>query len=179
MSNKQDIEFALFGARLGAFIIDIVINLVFLTAILYVLFVLWDEIDTTDDAVSPGFAVSLFLLSIVLIPTAGLLYRAIFECSPLQGTPGKALIGIMVVDTSGNRISFGKALLRNLVKILSSLIFYIGFLVALRDKRCLTWHDLAAGTYVISNKLSEDGKKEDLSETEKKAQFYDQLMSKK
>lgn len=64
-------------------------------------------------------------------------------------TIGKALLGVMVVEPSGAKVSGRKAMLRTIAFPLSFLIFGIGLLIGLfrRDRREL--HDLIAGTAVI------------------------------
>jgi uncharacterized RDD family membrane protein YckC len=80
------------------------------------------------------------------------LYFACFESSNLQGTPGKRLMGIMVTDMDGERLSFGSATGRYLGKIISGLILGIGFIVALFTPKKQALHDLIAGTVVIIRK---------------------------
>ena len=58
-------------------------------------------------------------------------------------------LGIQVTDLEGNRISFGKALGRNLAKIISALIFYIGFIMAAFTAKKQALHDMIAGTLVV------------------------------
>ncbi|MBP9090162.1 protein kinase [bacterium] len=43
------------------------------------------------------------------------LYQAIFDSSPLKGTPGKLLMGLQITDYNHNKISFGKSSLRYLL----------------------------------------------------------------
>ena len=50
------------------------------------------------------------------------LYFAIMESSSRQATLGKMVLGIVVTDMDGKRISFGRALGRNLGKIVSQII---------------------------------------------------------
>ncbi len=52
-------------------------------------------------------------------------------------TPGKRLVGISVVDTNGNDISAGDAVMRNVTKILggSSLLFVLVGVVLIADSR--------------------------------------------
>ena len=73
-----------------------------------------------------------------------LLYYSIWESSKLQGTPGKLAVGIRVSDTHGQRISFGRALGRNASKIISSFLFYIGYVIALFTERNQALHDKIA-----------------------------------
>jgi serine/threonine-protein kinase len=69
-------------------------------------------------------------------------------------TPGKKAVGIQVIATDGSLLTGGKAFVRTLVYFLDSLMMYIligfaGFLWMLWDKDRQTWHDKAAGSYVI------------------------------
>jgi uncharacterized RDD family membrane protein YckC len=53
---------------------------------------------------------SAFVLGVLLIMIVGSgLYFALFECSPLQGSLGKKILGLYVTDSAGKRISFGRA----------------------------------------------------------------------
>ncbi len=58
-----------------------------------------------------------------------ILYFAIMESSSRQATLGKMVLGIVVTDGEGKRISFGRALGRNLAKIISDIILFIGHLM--------------------------------------------------
>ena len=78
-----------------------------------------------------------------------ILYFAVFEGSWRQATPGKMLMGIFVTDLNGKRISYRRALARSLGRILSVIICFIGFLVALFTARSQALHDLLADTLVL------------------------------
>jgi len=78
-----------------------------------------------------------------------LIYWPLFESSALQATPGKLLLKMRVTDLAGQRISFARALLRNVAKALSLLPLGFGFLmigITLRNQ-CL--HDKIAKTLVM------------------------------
>lgn len=63
------------------------------------------------------------------------LYFAGMESSTRQATVGKGAGGIIVTDLNGSRISFGKATVRYFAKILSVMIFCIGyFKIAFTEK---------------------------------------------
>lgn len=65
-------------------------------------------------------------------------------------TIGKRIMGIKVVDREGNPPGIGKAFLRESVgKLLSEVIFGLGFILAAFDNQRRAWHDRIAGTYVI------------------------------
>jgi len=79
----------------------------------------------------------------------GWLYYALMESSSKQATVGKMALGIVVTDTEGRRIGFGKATGRYFAKFLSFLILGIGFLMVAFTKRKQGLHDILAGTLVI------------------------------
>ena len=78
-----------------------------------------------------------------------LLYWPVFESSAWLATPGKRLCRLKVVDMEGNRISFGRAFLRNVAKVLSFLPLGFGFLLACLTIRSQTLHDKIARTVVL------------------------------
>ncbi|MBN1518344.1 RDD family protein [Candidatus Sumerlaeota bacterium] len=78
------------------------------------------------------------------------IYCTFMEPSPMQGTLGKHLIGIKVVDQNGERLTFTRAIVRSLVKILSFLPCGLGIFWIFFNKNKLTWHDMAARTDVVN-----------------------------
>ena len=80
------------------------------------------------------------------------LYYAFMESSSCQGTLGKMAIGAKVVDSQGNRITFGRATGRFLAKGLSALILNFGFFMIGWDDLKQGLHDKIAGTYVVKNR---------------------------
>jgi uncharacterized RDD family membrane protein YckC len=79
----------------------------------------------------------------------GWLYFALMESSASQATIGKNVCGLRVTDESGHRISFGRATGRYFAKILSALIFLIGFMMVGWTRRKQGLHDLIASTVVL------------------------------
>ena len=86
----------------------------------------------------------------VLEAAITLLYYSYMESSTYQATVGKLAVGIKVVDVTGARIAFPKALLRNLSKYLSMFILYIGYLMIIFDDRKQGLHDKIADTLVVN-----------------------------
>ena len=76
-------------------------------------------------------------------------YSAILEASFLQGTLGKRMLGIKVINFSGEKITFLQSFQRSFTKFFSLIPLGLGFLWALFTRKHLTWHDLAAKTVVI------------------------------
>ncbi|EKT2069019.1 RDD family protein [Flavobacterium psychrophilum] len=146
MEIKKNYEFANFGIRLGALLIDFVLLIVIMSYIIpKVIRLLKNNI--TD--LSFEYFLGLIFAYLIGVPILGLIYRSVFESSKFQGTPGKIITGIKVVDHNFERLKFKQALARNFMKIFSALVFYIGYLIALGNQKCLTWHDKFAKTYVI------------------------------
>ena len=103
-----------------------------------------------DDAATVGIVGVIGLLTFV----AMWLYFSLMESSAKQATLGKMLVGIVVTDTDGNRISFGKASGRYFGKIVSSIILMIGYLMAAFTERKQALHDIMAGCLVIRKPAS-------------------------
>jgi len=80
----------------------------------------------------------------------GWLYYAGMESSDNQATLGKKLSGIKVTDMEGGKIGFGKASGRYFGRIVSGLIFMIGYLMAGFTEKKQALHDMMAGCLVIN-----------------------------
>lgn len=77
------------------------------------------------------------------------LYEALLTSSSWQGTIGKRVLRLKVVDEAGNRISFGRATGRFFAKLLSSMFFCIGFIMIAFTERKTGLHDMLASTLVM------------------------------
>ena len=77
------------------------------------------------------------------------LYEALLTSSSWQGTIGKKVLRLKVVDEAGNRIGFGRATGRFFAKILSSMFMCIGFIMIAFTERKTGLHDMLAGTRVL------------------------------
>ena len=76
-------------------------------------------------------------------------YFALFESSRLRATPGKMALGIVVTDLTGRRVSFARALGRNLGKLISGLILSIGYIMAGLTAKKQALHDMMADCLVV------------------------------
>jgi class 3 adenylate cyclase/uncharacterized RDD family membrane protein YckC len=65
-------------------------------------------------------------------------------------SPGKLVFGLRVRGTSGERMTLGRALVRNLAKLLSVATAFIGFAMVLWTRRRQALHDLLADSVVVS-----------------------------
>ena len=79
----------------------------------------------------------------------GLLYFSYFEGTSGQ-TLGKKALGIRVIDfNTGGAIGFGRALIRYIGRIVSTIPLLLGYLWMLWDKEKQTWHDKFASSVVV------------------------------
>lgn len=160
-------QFATFGSRLGAFLLDSVIVLAFFIPALIAVFAGPTEISTCnvdssgdltffdDEAVGIALcegptgatiAIAGFLAFAALV--GGIYY---FSKGDGKGqTIGKGALNIKVVDSNtGLPIGTGRGFVRYLGRIPASWIFYLGFLWMLWDPQSQTWQDKIASSYVV------------------------------
>lgn len=142
-------NYAGFWLRFAALMIDGIV-IVVIIAILSMVFGI-GMIDQTDSEEALFYIMSFYGFIQILV----ILYFSLLESSKWQATLGKRAVGILVTDERGGKISFGRALGRHFAKLLSSIILYIGFIMAGFTERKQALHDLIAGTLIIrdNNKI--------------------------
>ena len=122
-------------------------------------FVLWLPLTLCISIATTNIAIdnmNNILLSGFLIISA--LYYILFECSKLQGTPGKILFKLRVENHKSGRISIPLAILRYIIKSISfgffPITFPINFIILLIDnkKGSRLIHDLLTGVRVVQDK---------------------------
>lgn len=85
----------------------------------------------------------------ILATVGPLAYFAWFTASARQATLGKQLCGLRVEHAaSGERLSMLRSIWRELAKLLSAAVFFIGFLIAAFTRRKQGLHDMLAMTVV-------------------------------
>lgn len=155
-------NYAGFGNRLVAWIIDIIVigilHSIIISPILAAIgFGIASEAQNVADG-SVTEAEAIGLVASIAAMAAGvwlvvciidILYYALMESSKYQATLGKMALGIKVTDMNGERISFGKALLRAVGRILSQIIMFIGYIIAAFTEKKQALHDMIAGTLVL------------------------------
>ncbi len=150
------------GRRLIAFIVDIIIILLFdlVAAGTLGLFRGFQNLyfyefqgvaasDLTAEgtmAALAGSIIAAYGLTLIVIPW---LYYAGFESSRSQATPGKVLMSLVVTDLEGNKPSFARTTLRFFGKYISTLIIFIGFIMIGFTKKHQGLHDKIAGCLVL------------------------------
>ncbi|MFC9276627.1 RDD family protein [Bacillus spizizenii] len=89
-----------------------------------------------------------FLPTMLITLIISVLYYGLLTASKMQGTLGKKILGLKVVNEQGERITIGQGIGRYFAYILSGIIFYIGFImIAFGEKKGL--HDIICKTRVV------------------------------
>ena len=138
-AGAAQVAYGGFWIRLVAYIIDAILLSIVGTVVAMVFGVSlttmdWEHYDPTIN-----------LVSLVI----SWLYFALLESSERGATVGKMAMGLRVVTSDGQRLSFLNATGRYFAKILSAIILCIGFImIGFTDKK-RGLHDMIAGTLVI------------------------------
>lgn len=149
----QRLAFENFGKRFCAYLLDMML--------LYIVFSILGYLLRTLNLVTPyvfwGIA---YLLTI--------LYFAILESGEHQATLGKRILGLVVIRSdTGEPITFKRAVVRNIVRLINIPIYCIGYLPILFTKKHQGLHDFIVRTQVVSrDDLVDDGEEESSEEDE-------------
>ena len=137
-----------FWIRLVAFLLDSIILTIGVVLTFFVLFF-------TAESLLGAAAGGVFLIAIVLFIFAMLLYKPLMEASEYQGTFGKYLLGMKIVNQQGERITTTASFVRTIVYLLQTSIPFVNMISWLalvmigftEYKQGL--HDIASGTFVV------------------------------
>ncbi|WP_339254833.1 RDD family protein [Sporosarcina sp. FSL W8-0480] len=137
------VEYAGFWIRFGAAIIDGVVLVIPLMILSLIFTGSLSMLDSAEEA-------SLTALIVYLAYLVGvLLYFVLLTSGPSQGTLGKMMVGIKVVDRFGEPISKGRSFGRFFSYYLSGLFLNIGYIIAGFTPKKQALHDYIVSTYVV------------------------------
>ncbi len=146
----QHLQKAGFFVRMLAIIIDsLIINAVFIILsyiIDYSMVNILHYFGFTDgEMISDVVGGTIYLFFVISLPT----YFIVLTYK-LEATIGKKILGIKVVSSNQDKLTLGKIIIRETIgKIISSLFFGFGFLMAIFNKNKQTLHDKIAKTFVV------------------------------
>ncbi len=89
---------------------------------------------------STGFLVFLLMMWI---------YYAFFEASSWQATPGKRLLRLYVTDLAGRPLTFSRASIRYVGRMISEMAFMVGYIPAGFTEKKQALHDIIASCLVL------------------------------
>lgn len=135
----RETRLASLGARFAAALVDGVVSSLVAAVVATATAFLFSSAGEETLGLSMVLAYLLVPLAYYWVPTA------------LSGqTLGKRLVGIKVVDAEGRPPGYARAAMREVVgKLLSALLLYLGYLVALFHPERRALHDLVGGTWVV------------------------------
>ncbi len=139
--SRENLQLASIRARVAAFGIDEVL----LSFILLV--ILWDSISAATSVEAMILVINTFVLEYMAIK---ILYQTFFTMQ-YGATLGKIVMKIRIIEVKTlSNPSFFCAFNRSVFRIISELLFYLGFAWAFFDPYRRSWHDLSARTLVIN-----------------------------
>lgn len=135
------LELSSIQKRALAFIIDELI-LAFLFLV-----IIWDQLSALSDPDAIVALINAFTFEYLLIK---IIYQTFFVYL-YSATVGKMVMKIYIVDAvTMQRPIFSSALNRGVFRIISEMIFYLGFIWVFYDKNRQSWHDKTARTLVVN-----------------------------
>jgi uncharacterized RDD family membrane protein YckC len=151
MQPPDHLVYAGFWLRFVAIVIDEIIISAVVFCVSLALVVVMSIMTAASGDKTLGQATAGILYGVIYLGTfvGRWLYFALQESSAQQATLGKRLMSIQVTDRQGRRIGFGRATARYFGKILSFVIFCIGFMMAGWTQRKQALHDMLADTLVV------------------------------
>jgi uncharacterized RDD family membrane protein YckC len=141
-----DIPCAQYPSRIGALLIDMLVQVVSLALVLFVIFAV---LPTRD----PAVLIAIYTVCLVLAVVG---YPAVFETLSRGRTLGKMALGLRVVSDDGGPERFRQALVRALtgtIEIWSLVGAPIGLFLSILSARGKRLGDMFAGTYVIQERM--------------------------
>jgi uncharacterized RDD family membrane protein YckC len=154
--HPAPVQYAGFWRRFVAYLIDsIIIGVVSCLVLIPVFAVLGIGIGLggIEEEEAAGFilapVIGFMLFAGLVLAVGEWLYFALMESSNRMATLGKMAIGIKVTDLNGNRVTFGRATGRYFGKILSGMIFMIGYIMAGFTEKKQALHDMIASCLVV------------------------------
>ncbi len=138
--SREKLQLASIRSRVAAFGIDEVLLSVILFAIL------WDSISTATGVEAMIGIINTFILEYMTIK---ILYQTFFTMQ-YGATLGKIVMKIRVIEVKTlSNPGFLSAFNRSVFRIVSEILFYLGFAWAFLDPYRRSWHDFSARTLVI------------------------------
>ena len=151
--SQPEFEYAGFGRRLLAYIVDFGILFLF-GLIIPMLFgqqhpaSTFFNLKTIEELQTVG-ANSGSNFTTMIMFFFGLVYTLIFWVNYDGATPGKRIMGIKIIKDDRSKLTYSAAFIRYVGMLISAFFFYLGYFWMIWDKKKQGWHDKMAKTYVV------------------------------
>ena len=144
----MEMKYAGFWVRFGAYVVD---NLIVIAIMLVAFIFMIPEMNIIylegKPTLPEEFKDRIRRLSFIVYAA----YEVLMTSSSKRATLGKMLFKLTVVDQNGNQLTLTDAILRYFGKLLSTALFFVGFIIAAFHAKKQSMHDILAKTYVIKN----------------------------
>jgi len=138
--NREELVISSKNKRIFAFLIDEVL-LSFITML-----ILWDKISGERTYEEILLALQPYIMYTLALK---IIYHTFFVMQ-FSASPGKIMMKIKIIELSSfGEPSFMVSLNRSIVRMISEVLFYAGFIWGLLDPLSRTWHDKTARTVVV------------------------------
>lgn len=138
--SRENLQLSTVRSRAAAFGIDELLLSTLLSIIL------WDSISNASSVEEIILVINTFILEYMAIK---ILYQTFFTMQ-YGATLGKIVMKIRVIEIKTlSNPGFLSAFNRSVFRIVSEMLFYLGFAWAIFDPYRRSWHDLSARTLVI------------------------------
>ena len=138
-----------FWIRVVAFLLDsIILGILVVTTFFVLTF-------TAGSLFGEGAAIGTFVILMVILIFALLLYKPLMEGSEYQATLGKYALGMKIVNQRGERITMTASFIRTIVYLLQTsipllqMVSWLALLMIGFTEYKQGLHDIASGTYVV------------------------------
>lgn len=134
--------YASFKIRLLASLIDGAVYFLFISLLISLV------LNQTD--ISSTVTALLILLVVTINPLV--IFSHVLFVHYFQGTPGKLLTGLRILNANGKKLSFKRILFRQTIGYSFSWIFFgMGYYSIVKDEKKQGWHDKTVGSIVTMN----------------------------
>lgn len=146
---RKRVMYAGFWQRFLAFLID---GIPLFVCFVIVLGLFYGFISNIYSGTEDEIAAFSFILTNLVMLMISWLYYSLMESGPLQATLGKIVMGIVVTDMRGNKISWKRATVRYFSKIISGAILAIGFIMVAFTPKKQALHDIISRCLVVKKR---------------------------
>jgi uncharacterized RDD family membrane protein YckC len=140
-------EYAGFWIRFLAKLLDGIVLYIVILPISFL--ILGSAAFTASEEIPSGAYVLLNIIALLFQLSASAAYEVWFLVKK-GATPGKMVIGARVITADGRGLSVGRAVGRHFAVYLSSLTFFVGFIMAAFDEQKRALHDRICDTRVVT-----------------------------
>lgn len=140
--DKPDLDLAGVGQRLASYLVDVVV-----LSIIYIALIFLFGVGIEDEAIAGDFSTTFYAVY-VLMAAIGIGYFTYFFGN--GQTPGMKLVEIKLIRADGiEPVGYKKGFFRWVGMEISGMVFFLGYVWILINKKKQGWHDKIAGTYVV------------------------------